>query len=149
MQRLNSYVLSVCSVVIVCALFELMLPNRKYLRVVKIISGICILYTLLKPLGALTAADLNIPSVDFNFSSEYREYEENAKEAFDSAVYSAAAESIKKEIEAYASDSDAVADVLISEDDAEIFIKGLPDNEKDKMAAYIKESFGVVPKFTE
>lgn len=152
MQRINSYVSAVCSAVIVCALFELMLPNRKYLRMVKIISGICIMYTLLKPLGALTVADFKAPSIDFDFDSEYIEYEEKAKSVFDSAVYSATAESIKKEIEAYASvdsDSNAVAEVSISENDVQIRINGIPDSKKEKIITYVKENFGVVPKFTE
>lgn len=152
MQRINSYVSAVCSAVIVCALFELMLPNKKYLRMVKIISGICILYTLLKPLNVLTVADFEAPSIDFDFDSEYIEYEKNAKKAFDSAVYSATSESIKKEIESYASadsDSNAVAEVSISENDVQIHIKGIPDSKKEKIITYVKETFGVMPKFTE
>ncbi len=156
MHKLNSYVIAVSFAIILCVAFEILTPNKKYRYIVRIVSGLFILNTLLEPLGNIM--NFNLDSIDIanenygEIMENYSYYEEKAKNKFDSAVYSAAAESMEKEIKSYAASvlqCKAAVSVAASQDNVSIRLGAMPEDKKSEITAYIKNNFGIIPEFTE
>lgn len=154
MEKLSSYVTAVSFTVILSVIFELLVSDKKFRYVTRIVSGIIILYVLFKPLGKMSEFDFekiidNFETAD-NYNEDFMYYEEKAKKSFDDAVYKASSTSIKKEIESYVYagfNRTITADVKLLDGTLNIDLYGDFYGIKNDVEAYIKSNFGVEPKF--
>ena len=148
MQHLNNYVVSICFVMIFCIVVEVLTPSERYKGIIKIVSGIFILYTLITPIKGLL--NPQIYEFDFrNFSSvnigEYKTYEEKTKSLFDKALSDAIEDTIESELVAVYGN----INIDVTFDNSEIVISGFPSEKHDEIYAYVEKGYGIKPIITE
>ena len=86
MKYLNDYVLSICFAIIFCVVVEVLTPSERYKKIIKIVSGIFILYTLMMPVkNLLKEENYHFEAFDFSYEApdNYKIYEEKTKAIFE------------------------------------------------------------------
>ena len=128
-------------------------PSERYNEIIKIVSGIFILYTLMTPIkGLLNSAvyEFEIPEIVSDNSGDYAVYEENSKKIFDEALYSAVADSIESDLRCSYKELKKT-NVIAKADDGEfkIVVSGIPSEKHNEIYSYIKSGFDIEPIITE
>ena len=155
MEQLNTYVISICFVMLFCIVVEILSPSEKYKGIIKLVLGIFILYTLLSPIRGLLnpiTYDFKLPDISVENQGSYIVHEKKTKDIFDEILYSSAAESIETEIKC-SLDALVGADVNVSvevdADDLKISVSGVPPEKHDEVYQYIEKGFSTKPVVTE
>ena len=156
MEFINKYVLSVCFAIIFCVASELLTPSKKYRNIIRLVSGIFILYTIFVPVGSKLEFKLNFPQ-HLRLDSEkiednYSYYKKKTEEELDKAVYSSASKALETEIKCGLKQfdaSDANVSAVITQDKTEVKISGIPKEKHAEVYNYIKKGFGAEPEITE
>jgi len=150
METINNYILSICFAIIFCIFAEAFTPSERYRGIIKIVSGVFVLYTFLMPVKGLLDLDsynFEIPDISTVDGNEYKFYEDKTSEIFNETLRETSRQNLETDIRKTFEESDAV--VEIDQNNSTITVSGIAHSDFDKISDYIENKYNFKALITE
>jgi len=149
MDKINNYVISICFAIIFCVVAEAFTPSEKYSKIIKMASGLFIIYTLMSPIKSILNPEVyKIPVFDYSNDNQgvYKMYEQKTIEVLNDSVYRNYEQNLETDIEEFIKED---INVSINKDDFSVTISGVTSYNREKISKFVEDNYKIKPIFTE
>ena len=149
---MKSYVLCVCFAILFCVAVGILVPGKKYSGIMKIVSGVFILHTILTPLEGVLFSDYTLSDISGVLSDDngFFDIVEQSKTEFDHALINGSYSRVLNEISQQISKiNGAYVTVSSGDGEASVYLTGVYKGKRKQISDFLKKTYGIEAVFTD